>query len=77
MPDARATLLNLFTEDVAESGFVSRDRNGKPRQPRDIARAFQRLVDKAALLETEDGKVTFHALRARSAGTEGGLSGNG
>jgi integrase len=63
MPAAREALLELFTDDIAESGFVFRNSRGGPRLARDIARAFQTVVDKAGLPETEDGRVTFHSLR--------------
>jgi integrase len=63
MPDAREALLQLFTHDLADSGFVFHNSRGGPRLARDIARAFQSVVTKAGLLETEDGRVTFHSLR--------------
>jgi len=63
MPAARPALLELFTDDLADSGFAFRNGRGGPRLARDIARAFQTVVDKAGLPETEYGRVTFHSLR--------------
>jgi hypothetical protein len=63
MPAARRALLELFIDDLAETGFVFRDHDGGPRKLSDIARAFATVVDTASLPETEDGKVTFHSLR--------------
>jgi integrase len=63
MPASREALLELFTDDLAETGFVFRNRRGSYRRPADIAKAFRSVVEKAGLPETEDGKVTFHALR--------------
>jgi integrase len=66
MPAAREALLELFTDDLAETGFVFRNRRGSYRRPVDIAKAFRSVVEQAGLPETEDGKVTFHALRHTS-----------
>jgi hypothetical protein len=46
MPAARQALLELFTDDLADSGFAFRNGRGGPRLARDIARAFQTVVDR-------------------------------
>jgi integrase len=60
MPQAHAVLRRLCDSG---SGFVFRRRDGGPKKRRDIGRMFQKAVEYAKLPVTEDGPVTFHALR--------------
>jgi integrase len=61
MPAARVALQDEIGGRT--SGFVFLNRNGNPRNLRDIGRAFDKVVSRAALPVTENGKVTFHSLR--------------
>jgi integrase len=60
MPPAQKALRDVGT---SLHGFVFLTRNGGPKSTRDISRAFSEAVEKAKLPVTEDGAVTFHALR--------------
>jgi integrase len=59
MPAAHAALRELRGDE----GFVFVTRDGGPKSANDISRAFADAVEKAGLPVTEDGGVTFHALR--------------
>jgi integrase len=50
-------------EHIPGSGFVFTNSLGKPRQRRDVQRAFNKARDNAALQVTRDGRVVFHSLR--------------
>jgi integrase len=60
MPQAH---LVLRRQCDSGQGYVFRRRDGGPKSRRDIARMFQKAVEYADLAVTEDGPVTFHALR--------------
>jgi integrase len=60
MPAAHAVLRRLCETGP---GFIFRTRTGSPKAHRDIGRAFQKAVEYAGIPVTENGAVTFHALR--------------
>lgn len=61
MPAAREVLIELRT-NVSE-GFLFRNQLGGFRQRRNVQRAFDKAVTRAALPVTQDGAITLHALR--------------
>lgn len=62
MPEAREALLELRMASDG-TGYVFRNTLWKSRGQSDIEKSFGKAVKKAVLLETADGKVTFHSLR--------------
>jgi len=59
----RAREILLAKREEASTGHVFRNSLDKPRQRRDVQRAFNKARDNAALQVTRDGKVVFHSLR--------------
>jgi integrase len=67
-PVAREALLELWSKR-GSSARVFLNRDGNPWAYSDISRSFNAAVEAAALLVTDDGKVTFHAMRHTSIST--------